>query len=299
MIIRLLLIQLIMWQTLSASAATPWFVDSEFQRVSIEQYLKRLWPEHPFTVVLGPHTSTGIWYRNGTLTFAWDGETVQEPMIWDVFQMISMAREWHNQVMVEDTGWAPEVQQRPSIPAPAAPTAQAPPFPTPIQFQIGISGYVNEPDTPSTFSTHVTLIFPFTTNTFRAGPLIGLDLFRRKAIDLDGMGMAMTNISMHHVDMGVHGAWAPREFLELTVLAACRLHIANAQTTYSPTGSPLVPVGTMGVGVRSWIWGTKSLKLGLYSTLSADIRTGGIWVGGVQHSPYQVRAGILTQLGKK
>ena len=111
--------------------------------------------------------------------------------------------------------------------------------------------------------------------------------------------MAMTNISMHHVDMGVHGAWAPREFLELTVLAACRLHIANAQTTYSPTGSPLVPVGTMGIGVRSWIWGTKSLKLGLYSALSADIRTGGIWVGGVQHSPYQVRAGILTQLGKK
>ena len=190
MIFRLLLIQLIMWQTLPASDATPWFVVSEFQRVSIELYLKRLWPEHPFTVVLGPHTSTGIWYRNGTLTFAWDGETVQEPMIWDVVQMISMAREWHNQVMVEDTVGHPKSNNAHPFRTRSTRITSAPHFPTPIQFQIDISGYVNEPETPSTFSTHVTLIFPFTTNTFRAGPLIGLDLFRRKAIDLDGMGIA-------------------------------------------------------------------------------------------------------------
>ena len=110
--------------------------------------------------------------------------------------------------------------------------------------------------------------------------------------------MVLNNISMHHVDLGMHGAWLPREFLELTVLAACRLYIANEQRAYSATNSPLVPVATLGLGARTWLWRTDTLKFGLYSTISSDIRSGGVWVAGIQHSPYQVRVGILTQFGK-
>ena len=301
MILRLLLVHLLLWHTLPASAATPWYVDSEFQQSVVQRYLEHLWPDHPFSVVIGPQQSTGVWYRNGALTLSNANDTVKEPMIWDAVQMIGVAREWYTAAKVEDTGWAPEVMNAPSpAPKPNPGTAvtekKAPPFPTPLQLQVGINGHIGTVATGSPPTANVAVIFPFYLRTFRLGPLIGLDLFRRKTVD--PIGFEPTGLWIHQFDLGLFSAWAPSQNIELTARAGCRIYSSRWQASYSQTRSPFIPAATFGVGTRVWLHTTKRFRLGLHTSFSADARASGIWIGGTPHTPFQVRGGLVSQFGK-
>lgn len=301
MIFRLLLVHLLLCHTLSASAATPWYVDSEFQQNVVQRYLEHLWPDHPFSVVIGPHKSRGVWYRNGALTLSTGNETVKETMIWDAVQMIGVAREWHTAAKVEDTGWAPEVTNAPSlVPVPKPRTtvtaAKAPPFPTPIQLQIGINGHIGTVATNSPPSANVAVMFPFYLRAFRLGPLIGLDLFRRKTID--PIGFEPTILWIHQLDLGLFSAWAPNQRMELTARAGCRIYSSGWQTSYSQTRSPFIPAATFGLGTRVWLHNAKRFRFGLHTSFSVDLRASGIFIGGTPHTPFQVRGGLVSQFGK-
>ena len=303
MIRRIVIAYLLLLNVLPATASTSWHVDSDYQRELVQRYLNHLWPEHPFTVVTTPHPATGVWYRNGTLTFSTESQTIKEPMVWDVVQMIGAVRDWHHSAKVVDTGWAPEVpvpvprSNTPSTPTPDA-KVRAPPFPVPVQLQIGVNGHFGRTAVQNAPSAHIAALFPFYVRSFRVAPFVGVDLFRRLRLDPLEFDPNLNPFWIHHFEMSLFGAWSPNSTLEVTLRTGCRVYTSQMQTSYSTTRSPFIPTATFALGLRVWLRSVSKFRFGVHASASSDVRTDGVWIANMKQTPFQIRTGIVSQFGK-